>query len=138
MARAEFTLEDFLEQMQQVKKLGPLQDLLAMLPGIPGAKEQLRNLQVDEREIGRTEAIICSMTPEERRNPAIIGGSRRLRIARGAGTTTQEVNALLKQFGQAKKMMKSMMGMAGLGGRGKGMRLPKLPDGFPEIGGPGT
>src|SRR5439155_10035619 len=64
MARAEFTLEDFLEQMQQVKKLGPLQDLLAMLPGIPGAKEQLRNLQVDEREIGRTEAIICSMTPE--------------------------------------------------------------------------
>ena len=138
MARAEFTLEDFLEQMQQVKKLGPLQDLLAMLPGIPGAKEQLRNLQVDEREIGRTEAIICSMTPEERRNPAIIGGSRRLRIARGAGTTTQEVNALLKQFGQAKKMMKSMMGMAGLGGRGKGMRLPKLPDGFREIGGPGT
>ena len=78
------------------------------------------------------------MTPEERRNPAIIGGSRRLRIARGAGTTTQEVNALLKQFGQAKKMMKSMMGMAGLGGRGKSMRLPKLPDGFPEIGGPGT
>jgi len=138
MARAEFTLEDLLEQMQQVKKLGPLQDLLAMLPGIPGAKEQLRNLQVDEREIGRTEAIICSMTPEERRNPAIIGGSRRLRIARGAGTTTQEVNALLKQFGQAKKMMKSMMGMARLGGRGKGMRLPKLPDGFPEIGGPGT
>jgi len=136
MARAEFTLEDFLEQMRQVKKLGPLQDLLAMLPGVPGAKQQLRDLQVDEKELARTEAIICSMTREERRNPAIIGGSRRLRIARGAGSTTQEVNALLKQFGQAKKMMKSMMGMAGFGGRGKGMRLPKLPGGFPGI--PGT
>jgi signal recognition particle subunit SRP54 len=135
MARAQFTLEDFLEQMRQVKKLGPLQDLLAMLPGIPGAKQQLRDLQVDERELARTEAIICSMTPEERRNPAIIGGSRRLRIARGAGTSTQEVNALLKQFGQAKKMMKSMMGLAGIGG-GKGMRLPKLPGGFPGM--PGT
>jgi signal recognition particle subunit SRP54 len=135
MARAQFTLEDFLDQMQQVKKLGPLQDLLAMLPGIPGAKQQLRDLQVDEREMARTEAIIRSMTPEERRNPAIIGGSRRLRIARGAGTTTQEVNALLKQFGQAKKMMKSMMGLAGIGG-GKGMRIPKMPGGFPRI--PGT
>src|SRR6266511_4661699 len=85
-ARAQFTLEDFLEQMRQVKKLGPLQDLLAMLPGIPGGKEQLKDLQVDEGELARTEAIICSMTPEERRNPAIIGGSRRLRIARGSGT----------------------------------------------------
>jgi signal recognition particle subunit SRP54 len=131
MARAQFTLEDFLEQMRQIKKLGPLQDLLAMLPGIPGAKEQLKDLQVDERELARTEAIICSMTPEERRNPAIIGGSRRLRIARGSGTSTQEVNALLKQFAQARKMMKSMMGMAGFGGRGaKGLKLPKLPPGI--------
>jgi signal recognition particle subunit SRP54 len=131
MARAEFTLEDFLEQMRQVKKLGPLQDLLAMLPGIPGAKQQLKDLDVDEREMGRTEAIICSMTPEERRNPAIIGGSRRLRIARGSGTTTAQVNALLKQFAQARKMMKSMMGMAGFGGRGpKGLRMPKLPPGI--------
>jgi signal recognition particle subunit SRP54 len=131
MARAQFTLEDFLEQMREVKKLGPLQDLLAMLPGIPGAKEQLKDLQVDEGELARTEAIICSMTPEERRNPAIIGGSRRLRIARGSGTTTHEVNALLKQFAQARKMMKSMMGMAGFGGKGpKGLRLPKLPPGI--------
>jgi len=131
MARARFTLEDFLEQMRQVKKLGPIQDLLAMLPGMPGAKEQLKDLQVDEREMARTEAIICSMTPEERRNPAIIGGSRRLRIARGSGTTTHEVNALLKQFAQARKMMKSMMGMAGFGGKGsKGLRLPKLPPGI--------
>jgi signal recognition particle subunit SRP54 len=141
MARAEFTLEDFLEQMRQVKKLGPLQDLVAMLPGIPGAKQQLKDLQVDEGEMAQTEAIICSMTPEERRNPAIIGGSRRLRIARGSGTTTAEVNSLLKQFAQARKMMKSMMGMAGFGGgsRGskgmKGLKLPKLP---PGIGLPGT
>ena len=131
MARAAFTLEDFLDQMRQVKKLGPLQDLLAMLPGVPGAKQQLKDLQVDDGEMARTEAIICSMTLEERRNPAIIGGSRRLRIARGSGTTTHEVNSLLKQFGQARKMMKSMMGMAGFGGRGvKGMRLPKLPPGM--------
>jgi signal recognition particle subunit SRP54 len=136
MARAEFTLEDFLEQMRQVRKLGPIQDLLSMLPAIPGAKgAQLKDLQFDERELGRTEAIICSMTPEERRNPAIIGGSRRLRIARGSGTTTNEVNALLKEFAQARKMMKSMMGMAGFGGglKGKGpkgMKLPKLPPGM--------
>jgi signal recognition particle subunit SRP54 len=138
MARAEFTLEDFLEQMRQVKKLGPLQDLLAMLPGIPGAKQQLKDLQVDEGEMAQTEAIICSMTPEERRNPAIIGGSRRLRIARGSGTTTVDVNGLLKQFAQARKMMKSMMGMAGFGGGPKGMKglkPPKLP---PGIGSPGA
>ncbi len=137
MAAAQFTLEDFLEQMRQVKKLGPLQDLLAMMPGIPGAKQQLKDLQVDEKDLDRTEAIICSMTREERRNPAIIGGSRRLRIARGSGTSTNEVNSLLKEFAQAKKMMKTMMGMAGFGGRGakgmkgmKGMRLPKLPPGM--------
>src|SRR5438874_2210895 len=139
MARAEFTLEDFLEQMRQVRKLGPLQDLLAMLPGVPGAKQQLKDIQVDEGAMARTEAIICSMTREERRNPAMIGGSRRLRIAQGSGTTTGEVNALLKQFAQARKMMKTMMGMAGFGGRGlkgpKGLKLPKLP---PGIGLPGT
>ena len=131
MARAQFTLEDFLAQLQEVKKLGPLQDLLAMLPGAPGAKQQLKDLQVDERELVRTEAMIRSMTTEERQNPAIIGGSRRLRIARGSGATTNEVNALLKQFAQARKMMKTMMGMAGFGGRGpKGMRMPKLPPGM--------
>ena len=134
MARAEFTLEDFLTQMREVRKLGPLQDLLAMLPGVAGAKQQLKDLQVDEGEMARTEAIISSMTREERRNPAIIHGSRRLRIARGSGTTTNQVNALLKQFAQARKMMKSMMGMAGLGGRG---RMPKMPpgmSGFPGLG----
>jgi signal recognition particle subunit SRP54 len=141
MARAEFNLDDFLVQMREVRKLGPLQDLLAMLPGMPGVKDQLKDLQVDEKELARTEAIISSMTPEERRKPAIIHGSRRLRIARGSGTTTQQVNGLLKEFANARKMMKSMMGMAGLGGGGKGMRLPrvpKLPPGmsdFPGLGG---
>ncbi len=130
MARAEFSLDDFLVQMQQVRKLGPLQDLLGMLPGIPGGKQQLKDLEIDEKDLSRTEAIICSMTREERRNPAIIGGSRRLRIARGSGTTTQEVNGLLKEFAQARKMMKSMMGMVGKGG----MRLPKLP-GMPDMPG---
>jgi signal recognition particle subunit SRP54 len=131
MASAQFTLEDFLAQMREVKKLGPIQDLLAMLPGVPGAKQQLKDLQVDEGELTRTEAIICSMTPVERRNPAIINGSRRLRIARGSGTTTSQVNSLLKEFAKARKMMKSMMGMAGFGGRGmKGMRMPKLPPGL--------
>jgi len=131
MAAAQFTLEDFLAQMREVKKLGSLQDLLAMLPGVPGAKQQLKDLQVDDRELARTEAIICSMTPVERRNPAIINGSRRLRIARGSGTSTQQVNALLKDFAQARKMMKSMMGLAGFGARGGKMpRLPKLPPGL--------
>ena len=134
MARAEFTLEDFLLQMREVKKLGSIQDILAMLPGVPGAKQQLKDLDVDERDMVRTEAMISSMTPEERRNPAIIGGGRRLRIARGSGTTTHEVNALLKQFAQARKMMKSVMGMAGFGDRNragkKGMRMPKLPPGL--------
>jgi signal recognition particle subunit SRP54 len=131
MAAAQFTLEDFLTQMREVKKLGPLQDLLAMLPGIPGGKEQLKDLQIDDRELGRTEAIISSMTPEERRNPAIISGGRRLRIARGSGTTTGQVNSLLKEFAQARKMMKSMMGMAGFGPKGmKGLRMPKLPPGL--------
>jgi signal recognition particle subunit SRP54 len=136
MAASQFTLEDFLAQMREVRKLGPIQDLLAMLPGIPGAKQQLKDLQFDEREMVRTEAMITSMTMEERRNPSIINGSRRLRIARGSGTTTHEVNSLLKQFVQARKMMKSMMGMAGLGGRGGKMpKMPKLP---PGLGFPGA
>ena len=86
MLEARFTLEDFLVQMREMKKLGPLQDLLAMLPGVPGGKNALKDLQVDEGQMARAEAIISSMTREERQNPAIIGGSRRLRIARGSGT----------------------------------------------------
>jgi signal recognition particle subunit SRP54 len=127
MAEAKFTLEDFLEQMKQVRQLGPIQDLLAMLPGVPGGKNALKDLagQVDERQMGQAEAIISSMTREERLNPAIIGGSRRLRIARGSGTTTADVNALLKEFDAARKMMKSMMG---------GKRMPKIP-GLPNLPG---
>ena len=123
MAAAQFTLEDFLVQMREMRKLGPLQDLLAMLPGIPGGKDALKDLagQVDERQLARAEAVICSMTPEERRNPAIIGGSRRLRIARGSGTTTAEVNSLLKEFDGARKMMRTM-----LGGK-RGLKIPGLP-----------
>jgi signal recognition particle subunit SRP54 len=120
MAEAKFTLEDFMEQMKQVRQLGPIQDLLAMLPGVPGGRNALKDLagQVDERQMGQAEAIISSMTREERLNPAIIGGSRRLRIARGSGTTTADVNALLKEFEAARKMMKSIMG---------GKRMPKIP-----------
>ncbi len=127
MLSARFTLDDFLVQMREVRKLGPLQDLLAMLPGVPG-KESLRDLQVDEREIARTEAMISAMTAEERRDPSIIGGSRRARIARGTGVTTSDVNALLKQFDQARKMMKQLTG-------GK-MRMPRIP-GLPKIPGLG-
>jgi signal recognition particle subunit SRP54 len=135
MAEARFTLEDFLVQMKEVKKLGPLQDLLAMMPGLPGAKNQLKDLEVDEGDLARTEAMITSMTLEERRNPAIINGSRRLRIARGSGTTTHEVNDLLKQFAQARKMMRTMMAMAG-GPRGRRMQLPGgIPAGVPRRAG---
>jgi len=128
MLKAQFTLEDFLVQMREMKKLGPLQDLLAMLPGMPGGGglgQQLKDLEVDDKQMGRAEAIISSMTVEERRNPGIIGGSRRLRIAQGSGTTTQEVNQVLKEFDQARRMMKQMMG---------GKRMPKIP-GMPKLPG---
>jgi signal recognition particle subunit SRP54 len=125
MLNARFTLEDFLVQMREMKKLGPLQDILAMMPGVPGGKNLSTELAgaVDESQMGRAEAIILSMTPDERRDPAIIGGSRRLRIARGSGTTTAEVNGLLKDFEGARKMMKSMMG---------GKRMPRIP-GMPNL-----
>jgi signal recognition particle subunit SRP54 len=105
MRKAEFTLEDFLSQLKQVRRMGPLQSVLGMIPGM-GA--QLRGLKVDEREMDRIEAIILSMTPEERRRPEIIKGSRRLRIARGSGTNVQAVNQLVKQFGQMRKVMKQL------------------------------
>jgi signal recognition particle subunit SRP54 len=127
LLEARFTLDDFLTQMEQVRKLGPLQDLLGMLPGVPGGKNALKDLQVDDAQMARTEAVIRSMTREERQNPAIIGGSRRLRIARGSGTTTADVNALLKEFEQARKMMKSLMG---------GKRMPRIP-GMPNVPGLG-
>ncbi len=103
----QFTLEDFLQQMQQVRKMGPLSGLLGMLPGM-GAMKQLKNADVDECELDRVEAIILSMTPEERANPGLIKGSRRKRIANGSGTKVQHVNQLVKQFDQMRKMMRHM------------------------------
>jgi signal recognition particle subunit SRP54 len=105
-----FTLDDFLEQMQQIKKMGPLSGLMKMMPGLP---KELRNIEIDDRELARVEGIIHSMTPGERTDPTIINGSRRLRIATGAGTTTTAVNQLVKQFQEAQKMFRS----AGLGPR---------------------
>ncbi len=103
-----FTLEDFLQQMRQVRKMGPLSGLLGMLPGM-GAMKQLKGADVDEGELDRVEAIILSMTPEERANPALIKGSRRKRIAAGSGTKVQNVNQLVKQFDQMRKMMRQMV-----------------------------
>ena len=103
--KEQFTLEDFLDQMKQVRNMGPIGNLLKMMPGV-GA--QLGNLQVDEKELDRLEAIILSMTPEERANPKIIDGSRRRRIARGSGTNVQAVSHLVKQFAQMRKIMKQV------------------------------
>ena len=108
-----FTFDDFLDQMQQIKKMGPLSGLVGMLPGVP---KELRDADVDSM-LGPVEAIINSMTPGERRDPSVINGSRRLRIAKGSGTTTTEVNGLLDRFKQMQVMMKQASGMPGLGGR---------------------
>jgi signal recognition particle subunit SRP54 len=110
LRRNEFGLDDFLEQLKMVRKMGPLTNILGMIPGFAG--HQLQNMKVDERELDRIQAIILSMTPEERRRPELIKGSRRLRIARGSGTNVQQVNKLVKQFGQMRKMMRQV-------GRGK-------------------
>lgn len=104
LRKQQFTLEDFLDQLNQLKKMGPLDQLLSMIPGISSSK--LKGLQVDERQLKKVEAIIQSMTPEERRKPQIIGASRKQRIARGSGTSTQDVNRLLQQFQQMQKLMK--------------------------------
>ena len=106
LRKDQFTLEDFLEQMQQVRKMGPLSGLLKMIPGMSGAG--LGDMKVDDRELDRLGAIITSMTPAERVNPAILNGSRRRRIARGSGTSVQAVNQLVKQFSQMQKMMRQL------------------------------
>jgi signal recognition particle subunit SRP54 len=110
LRRNEFTLEDFLKQLKTLRKMGPLQSILGMLPGLSG--QQLSNMKVDEKEIDRVEAIILSMTPDERQRPELIKGSRRLRIAKGSGTSVQQVNQLVKQFDQMRKLMRQI-------GRGK-------------------
>ena len=117
----EFTLEDFLDQLEQVRQMGPLDQILGMLPGM-GGMNQLKDLEVDESHLIRIEAIINSMTVEERRNPQIIGGSRKKRIARGSGTRVQDVNRLLKQFEQTRQLMKHFAGPTKKGRRkGKGL-----------------
>jgi signal recognition particle subunit SRP54 len=114
LRRNEFDLHDFLDQLKTIRRMGPLTGLLGMIPGFAGA--QLRGLKVDERELDRIQAIVLSMTPQERSHPELIKGSRRLRIARGSGTNVQQVNQLVKQFDQMRKLMRQM-------GRGK---LPDL------------
>jgi len=128
MMKNEFTFDDFLTQLQEMRKLGPIEDLLKMLPGVPGGRDAIKGMAgaVDEGELGRAEAMILSMTAEERRNPGIISGSRRLRIANGSGVTTSDVNGLLKDFEGARKMMRGMMGGKRMPGM---MKVPsaKLP-----------
>ncbi|MBB2955598.1 signal recognition particle GTPase, partial [Bifidobacterium commune] len=123
MAQGTYGLDDFMQQLQQVRKLGSMKSLLGMIPGMAAHRKELEAL--DEREIDRTEAIINSMTPEERRDPSIIDGSRRARIAYGSGNTVSAVNGLLQRFEQAAKMMKRMTnkvggGIPGFGGPGAG------------------
>ncbi|MDL1956190.1 MAG: signal recognition particle protein [Candidatus Desulfofervidus auxilii] len=119
LRKSEFTLEDFREQLQRIRKMGSLEQILSMLPGFNQLK-QLKNLQIDEKELIKIEAIINSMTKEERLHPEIINGSRRRRIARGSGTTVQDVNRLLKQYAQTKKMIKTFTKM---GKKGKRLNL---------------
>ena len=113
MQKGQFTLEDFLEQFQALKRMGPLKDVIAMLPG---AGSLLRQVNVEDRDLGRVEAIIYSMTPDERRNPKLIGTSRKRRIASGSGTSPQDVNQLLRQFADTQKMMKMVAGGRGIPG----------------------
>jgi signal recognition particle subunit SRP54 len=132
MRRDQFTLDDFLKQMKQVRKMGPLSGILGMLPGM-GAMKQLKNADVDESELDRVQAIILSMTPQERANPGLINGSRRKRIAAGSGTKVQSVKQLVKQFDQMRVLMKSMANgqmptpqqMANLAGGGQRTPRPK-------------
>ena len=120
-----FTLDDFRDQLKQIRKMGALDQILGMLPSI-GPFKDLQKVKVDEKELVRVEAIINSMTPKERRNHQLINGSRRKRIAKGSGTSVQQVNQLLKQYAQTRKMMKGMKNSM-LGKRLKGMKLPEMP-----------
>ncbi|MFC4335857.1 signal recognition particle protein [Salininema proteolyticum] len=120
----DFTLEDFLAQMQSIRKMGPIANIIKMMPGAAQMKDQLE--QVDEKQLDKTTAIIRSMTAEERRNSKVINGSRRLRIANGSGVTVNDVNQLLNRFKEAQKMMKNMTGMMGMGGGTKATKSNKV------------
>jgi signal recognition particle subunit SRP54 len=121
LRKEEFTLEDFLEQMRQIKKLGSIKSLLGMLPGL---SNKIKDMEIDEKEFSHVEAIIQSMTKKERRAPQIINGSRRKRIALGSGTKVQDVNRLLKKFEEGRKMMKQMQGMSAFSQKGLLNKLP--------------
>jgi signal recognition particle subunit SRP54 len=122
----DFTLEDFRDQLRTIKKMGPIEQIIGMLPGMGQIKELAANREaVDDKQLGRVEAIINSMTAKERRNHQLINGSRRKRIARGSGTSVEDVNRLLKQFVQMKKMLKQLGGMAGLGKKRGGLGMMK-------------
>jgi len=116
----DFTLENFRDQLRTIKKMGPLEQVLGMIPGF-GAMKQMKDAreQVDDKQLGRVEAIINSMTPAERRNHGMINGQRRKRIARGSGTSVEEINRLLKQFVQMRKMLKMVGGATGGGRKGR-------------------
>src|SRR5437762_14279535 len=120
-----FTLDDFRSQLKQIKKLGSIDQILSMLPSI-GPFKDMQKVKVDEKELGCVEAIINSMTPKERRNHQLINGSRGQRIAKGSGTSVQQVNQILKQYVQTRKMMKGMKNSF-MGKRMKGMKLPQMP-----------
>ena len=141
LMEGEFTLDDFLEQMQALKKMGPLGNLMGMMPGMP---KELKGAEIGDDQLKPVEAIIRSMTPLERRKPEIINGSRRNRIATGSGTTVGDVNRLVKQFGEMQKMMKRMGAMGGMGRPGKkgkkgkpGRGFPGMPPGMPGMPGGG-
>ena len=142
MLEGQFTLEDFLEQLQQLKKMGPLSGIMGMLPGMP---KEMKDASIGDDQVKVTEAIIRSMTPDERRTPEIINGSRRTRIATGSGTQVADVNKLIKQFTEMQKMMKKMGGLAkpqGKQGKGKNkvstrQAMRELGDMFGGAGGPG-
>ena len=116
-----FTLDDYLEQFEQIKSMGSMEQLLGMMPGVNTSA--LKDAQIDEKALARTEAIIKSMTPRERAKPDILNSSRKRRIAAGSGTSVEEVNRLLKQFEQVKKLMKQFSSMGGKR-RGKKMKFP--------------
>jgi signal recognition particle subunit SRP54 len=124
MRKNEFSFEDFLDQMKLIKKMGSLRDLLGMLPGVDKA---LRGVEIDDKAFGRVEAMILSMTKQERQNPRLLNGNRRKRIAAGSGTTIQDVNRLIKQFEDMQKMMRNMT--KGKMANMMGNRMPNLPFG---------
>ena len=131
----QFTFDDFLEQMQALKKMGPLSGVLSMMPGVP---KELKNADISDDSLKPVEAIIRSMTAEERRQPALINGSRRSRIATGSGTSVAEVNRLVKQFSEMQKMMKKMGGGMGGGRRNRKARRGQGGDPFGGLGGGDT